>query len=250
MKTKQRHSPSFRREIRKSCRWLKPLKSGRFWLAIALLALVLLCTVGPLKVLFDRDFLVQHLQAYQCCVIILFILLYIVLTVIGIPGTVLTIAGGVIFGLFWGTFWSVIGATLGALGAFWTARYLLRDCAKGKFGKHKALAKFNQAVLRQPIAFILAVRFAPISPFNVVNFLFGLTPIHWIPYTLATFLGIIPGTLAYTWLGLSGSEALRGGDRLPFFLALGFLALLSVLPICARKKHLSEKFPGRDRTVV
>ncbi len=97
------------------------------------------------------------------------------------------------------------------------------------------MTKFNQAVKDQPISFVLAVRFAPISPFNVVNFLFGLTPIHWFYYTVATFFGIIPGTLAYTWLGTSGVEALEGGDRLPFFLALGLLTLLSLIPLFHKK---------------
>lgn len=219
----------------------KQVKLGnkRLWLGIFLLVCLFLSTLGPLKVFFNQDFLVQqlhHLQQYSCCASGLFLLLYTILTVIGIPGTILTFAGGVVFGLSWGTFWSVLGATLGAMGAFWTARYLLHDQVVHHFGKHKALIKFNQAVVDKPLAFVLAVRFAPISPFNVVNFLFGLTPIHWLPYCLGTFIGIIPGTLAYTWLGVSGLEALEGGERWPFFLALGFLTLLSVMPFLSKFK--------------
>ena len=234
---KQLHYPSCSIRSRKIDN--KLLKSGRFWIAIALIICLLLSVFGPLKVLFDQDFLVQQIQKYSCCAVIGFLLVYTVVTIIGVPGTILTIAGGIVFGLSWGTFWSVIGATLGAIGSFWTARYLLHDWIETKFGKHKALTKFKQAVNKKPLSFVLAVRFAPISPFNVVNFLFGLTQINWIPYSLGTFIGIIPGTLAYTWLGVSGSEALQGGDRLPFFLALGFLTLLSVLPICASKKQFS-----------
>ena len=213
------------------------LKNLRWWLAIALLTLLLLCTIGPLKILFDPMFLVHYLQKYQCCIIIPFIVIYTILTIIGIPGTVLTISGGVVFGLWWGTLWSIIGATLGALGAFLTARYLLRDYIKRKFRKNKILAKCHQAVTHHPFAYVFAVRFAPISPFNVVNFLFGITPIHWLPYTVATFFGIIPGTLAYTWLGTSGIEALEGGARLPLFLALGFLTLFSVIPLAVKRNN-------------
>ena len=203
---------------------------------IAVIAsLLLLLIFSPLNVLFDKMFLVEYLRENQCCVIIPFIITYIILTILGIPGTLLTLAGGIVFGIWWGTLWSVIGATLGALGAFWTARYLLRDYIKRKFGRHKALNKFNQAVKNKPTTFVLAVRFAPISPFNVVNFLFGLTPIHWFNYTIATFFGIIPGTLAYTWLGTSSAEALEGGDRIPFFLALGLLTLLSLIPLFQKK---------------
>lgn len=209
------------------------IKNPRLWLAIALLTSFFLLTVSPLKVLFDPLFLVEYLRQNQCCVIVPFIIAYTILTVVGIPGTVLTVAGGVVFGLWWGTLWSVIGATLGALGAFWTARYLLRDYIKRKFSKNKIVTRFNQAIADKPIRFILTVRFAPISPFNVVNFVFGLTPVHWFTYTMTTFIGIIPGTLAYTWLGTSGREAIEGGDRLPLILAVSFLTLLSILPICA-----------------
>jgi uncharacterized membrane protein YdjX (TVP38/TMEM64 family) len=212
------------------------LKNHRFWVSLLILIGLALCFLSPLKVLFDQSFLVEHLQKYSCCAVAIFIALYIILTIVGVPGTILTLAGGIAFGLSWGTFWSVVGATLGAIGAFWLARYLLHDTINHKFGHHPALAKFKKAVQHQPLSFVLTIRFAPISPFNIVNFLFGLTPIHWIPYSLGTFIGIIPGTLAYTWLGVSGSRALQGEDSLSFFLALGILTLLSIMPMLLGKK--------------
>ena len=213
----------------------QPLKRLRLWLAIALSACLLVCLLGALPVLFDQTLLISQLERLGHSAVGLFILVYTIATLLGVPGTILTIAGGAVFGLFWGTLWSVVGATLGAIGAFWLARYLLRDWAKGRFRRHQALVSFHQAVLHKPLAFVLAVRFAPISPFNVVNFLFGLTPIDLRHYATGTFFGIIPGTLAYTWLGVTGEEALQGGDHLPFFLALGMLSLLSLLPICLKK---------------
>jgi uncharacterized membrane protein YdjX (TVP38/TMEM64 family) len=219
------------------------LKTSRFWLAIspkvwfaiALLVLCVLCYFTPLRALFDEQFLVQQLQRWGYWAICIFVLVYTLATVLGVPGTVLTLVGSVVFGLVWGTFWSVVGATLGAIAAFWVARYLLRNWAEHRFRHHKALVRFNQAVMHRPLVFVLAVRFAPICPFNLVNFLFGLTPINWVDYAIGTFFGIIPGTLAYAWLGVTGKEALQGGDRLPFFLALSFLTLLSVLPLWATK---------------
>jgi uncharacterized membrane protein YdjX (TVP38/TMEM64 family) len=213
----------------------KLLKSPRFWLAIVLLGLLLLCWLTPLKVLFDQKLLEQQLQQLGNWAVGLFVLVYALATVVGVPGTVLTVAGGVVFGVVWGTFWSVIGATLGAIGAFWVARYLLRSWAEQWFGHHKALQQFNEAVRDKPLTFVFAVRFAPICPFNLVNFLFGLTSIRCLDYSIGTFFGIIPGTLAYTWLGVAGGNALQGGKRLPFFLALSFLTLLSILPILAKK---------------
>lgn len=222
----------------------KRLKTSRFWLAIspkkcfalAFLGLFLLCCLSPLRALLDEQFLVQQLQQRGHWAICLFVGVYTLATVVGFPGTVITLAGSVVFGLVWGTFWSVIGATLGAIGAFWLARYLLRNWAERRFGHHKALVRFNQAVMHKPLTFVLAIRFAPISPFNVVNFLFGLTPISWVDYAVGTFFGIIPGTLVYAWLGVTGKEALQGGDRLPFFLALAVLSVLSVLPLWVKRR--------------
>jgi uncharacterized membrane protein YdjX (TVP38/TMEM64 family) len=215
----------------------KLLKNPKFWLASAILSLLLLCWLTPLKVLFDQKFLEQQLQQLGNWAICLFVLVYTLATVVGVPGTVLTVAGGAVFGIVWGALWSVIGATLGAIGAFWVARYLLRDLAEKWFGRHKYLQQFNEAVRDKPLNFVLAVRFAPICPFNLVNFLFGLTPISCLDYAIGTFFGIIPGTLAYTWLGVAGGTALQGGDRFPFFLALTFLTLLSVLPVWVKRKR-------------
>ena len=145
----------------------------------------------------------------------------------------------VLFGLSWGTFWSVLGATVGALGAFLAARYLLQDWAVERFGKHPLLKRIDGAIARKPLGIVLTLRFAPITPFNLINYLFGLTPIHWFPYTLGTFVGIIPGTLLYTWLGVTGKDAFSGGDRLPFMIALAFLCILSILPPLLMKNDKS-----------
>jgi uncharacterized membrane protein YdjX (TVP38/TMEM64 family) len=218
----------------------KLLNNRRFWLAIALLSAVLLCCFTPVRVLFDKMLLVQKLQHLGHWSVCLYVLIYTVATIFGVPGTILAVAAGTVFGLFWGTLWSVVGATLGAIGAFLVARYLFHNWAERKFGHHKALIKFKKAVSKKPIAFVLAVRFTPVSPFNVVNFLFGLTPIRCRDYAIGTFFGIIPGTLAYTWLGVTGEKALNEGELLPFFMALAFLALLSLLPILAKKKGIGN----------
>lgn len=198
--------------------------------AIALLGIFCLLIFGPLQVVFDQAFLVEHLQRFRCCTAALFVLAHVLATLFGIPGTVLAVTGGALFGLFWGTLWSVLGATLGAIGAFWVARYLLHGWAQRRFWKHPVLARLNRAATNNAWQCVLAIRFAPISPFNLVNFLFGLTAINLMPYAIGTLIGIIPGTLAYTWLGVAGMEAFHGGDRLSLFLALGSLCLLSLIP--------------------
>jgi len=200
-------------------------------ISIAALAIILLCLFTPLKTVFNPFLFKDFIQQYEGYVEILFITIYIVLTVVGVPGTVLTVVGGSLFGVWYGTVISIISATLGALCAFWAARYLFRDLAQRRFSRSKRLTKYQAAVLKQPFAFVLTTRLIPISPFNLVNYLFGLTSIDWWDYTKATFIGVIPGSFAYTWIGHSGEMAMKGGDRFNFFLALTFLALLSIVPI-------------------
>lgn len=178
---------------------------------------------------------------------LIFVLGFAITTTLGFPGNVSTIAGGAVFGLYWGTLWSLIGATLGAVGAFLLARYLVHDWAAHRFGQQALLQRINQAIVHKPMRFILAVRFTPLSPFSLVNFLLGLTPIDLKTYTIGTFFGIIPLTIVNTWLGVAGKEALSGGDRLPFFLALGALTLLSVLPLLVKQKRVTQPTTAPER---
>jgi uncharacterized membrane protein YdjX (TVP38/TMEM64 family) len=207
------------------------LKPQLIALAAAALGIILLCILTPLKTVFNPFLFKDFIQQYEGYVEILFIAIYTGLTIIGVPGTVLTIVGGCLFGIWYGTIISVISATFGALFAFWTARYLFRDLAQRKLSQSKRLTKYQTAVLKQPFSYVLTTRLIPISPYNLVNYLFGLTSINWFDYTLATFIGVIPGSFAYSWIGKSGEMVMTGGDRLSFFLALTFLALLSLIPL-------------------
>lgn len=209
--------------------------------AVAGLGVVLLCIYTPLRTVFDPFLFKDFIQQYEGYVEILFIGIYTVLTVVGVPGTVLTVVGGCLFGIWYGTIISIISATLGALFAFWAARYLFRDLAQRRFSKSKRLTNFQTAVLKQPFSFVLTTRLIPISPYNLVNYLFGLTSINWFDYTLGTFIGVIPGSFAYTWIGKSGEMVMEGGNRLSFFGALTFLTVLSVVPILYNRQKAGSK---------
>ncbi|NJP10699.1 MAG: TVP38/TMEM64 family protein [Leptolyngbyaceae cyanobacterium RU_5_1] len=213
----------------------KHLHKSWLWIALGVVAFAAVCLFTPAKALFDEEFLITEFKLLGAYAPLFFVLLFTVAVSLGFPGNVMAVAGGAVFGLFWGTLWSLLGSTLGAVGAFWLARYLLHDWVKRHFGHYSMLQRLNQAIAYYPFTFTLAVRFTPLSPFSLVNFLFGLTPIDLKTYTLGTFLGLIPLTLAYSWIGVTGREVLHGGDRFPFFLALGFLTLLSLLPMLARK---------------
>ncbi|MEM9485541.1 MAG: TVP38/TMEM64 family protein [Cyanobacteria bacterium P01_F01_bin.116] len=202
-------------------------------------AILVPCCWRLISILFDHQALTELINGAGNWRAAVFIGAHTIAAALGVPGTVLVILGGALFGLLWGTLWSILGATAGAIVAFWLARYLLHDWFKRRFCRHprfKGLFKrLDHTMQEQALACVLAVRFAPISPFSVVNFAFGLTSISVTPYAVGTLVGIIPGTLAYTWLGVTGVDALRGGDWWPLILCLSLLTAMSLMPIFAQK---------------
>ncbi|MBW4470815.1 MAG: TVP38/TMEM64 family protein [Stenomitos rutilans HA7619-LM2] len=217
-----------------------PYKTA-LWIALAVFVLVVVCLYTPVNLLFNQAFLVMELDDLGDYAALIFVLSFTIATTFGFPGNVATVAGGAVFGLYWGTLWSLLGATLGAVGAFLLARYFLHGWATQRFGQQALLQRINRAIEHKPMNFLLAVRFTPLSPFSLVNFLFGLTPIDLKTYTIGTFVGIIPLTIAYTWLGVTGKQAFSGGDHLPFFFALGVLTLLSVMPLLIKQKPIPQQ---------
>lgn len=213
------------------------VKGRKLALAGVIGVLILPLAIQYVPFLFDQIRLVEFVESHGLWGALIFILLHIVATIVGVPGVILTVVGGLLFGLAWGSVLSLVGATLGAMGAFWMARYLLLDWAQNRVRDRKLLCTFNQAVLQHPFSFVLIVRFAPISPFNLVNFLFGMTTIHWFPYSLGTFLGIIPGVIAYTWVGVAGNDAMHGKGPWPLIIACTILAILSAMPLLLRKRQ-------------
>ena len=140
----------------------------------------------------------------------LFVLIYTGATAFGLPGSVLTLAGGAMFGVALGTLLNWIGATLGATLAYLLARALGEDAVRGILGKHAgALDKLAGA---QGFLTLLRLRLIPIVPFNALNFGAGLPGVKPRSYTAATALGIIPGTAVYTYLAdalLAGAEGVQ-----------------------------------------
>ena len=191
--------------------------------------------------LFSQETWVQYLEQQQAWSVVIFLVAHTVAALLGIPGTFLVFIGGIVFGLIWGTVWSVVGATLGAIAAFCLARYCLRQWVEQRFIHHAVLKRLNHVVQHNDLSCVLAIRFAPISPFSVVNFLFGLTRVRLKSYAIGTFIGIIPGTLAYTWLGVTGHDAWSGKGSLSFMLALVLLAGLSAIPFLFKRQQFPKQ---------
>lgn len=181
-------------------------------------------------------------------VFVSYIAIYAAATTFMVPGSALTIGGGFLFGLALGTPATVIGATLGASILFFASKTsigaVLRDIA-GPF-----IEKMRAGFAENPVSYMFALRLIPLFPFAAVNIAPGLLGAKYRDYLVTTFFGIIPGTLAYTWIGAAvKGTLLQGGtpdigslaaNFVPAFIALGAVSLLPV----AYKKLFPKKVPA------
>lgn len=141
--------------------------------------------------------------------LIVFIGIYILATVLFVPGLILTIGAGVVFGIGWGFVGVSVGSTVGAGCAFLIGRYLARDkVAAALEGKPKFDA-IDKAVGEKGWKIVALLRLSPVIPFNLQNYFYGLTAIGFWPYLLASWIGMMPGTLLYVYLGAVGRVALE-----------------------------------------
>jgi uncharacterized membrane protein YdjX (TVP38/TMEM64 family)/rhodanese-related sulfurtransferase len=164
-----------------------------------------------------------------------FIALYAVATVAFVPGSILTLAGGAMFGPVLGTLYNLTGATLGAVLAFLAARYVASNWVRGKAGPK--LDRIIRGVEDEDWRFVAFTRLVPLFPFNLLNYALGLTRISLGHYTLATAVCMIPGALAYTYLGHAGREAATGNETAiqSGLIALALLAVVMFLPRLIKK---------------
>jgi uncharacterized membrane protein YdjX (TVP38/TMEM64 family) len=147
--------------------------------------------------------------------VIAFIGLYIIATVAFLPGSILTLGAGVVFGVVEGSIYVFIGATLGATAAFLVGRYLARGWVAGKIRGNPKFAAIDKAVATEGLKIVLLTRLSPIFPFNLLNYAFGITGVSLKDYVIGS-VGMIPGTIMYVYIGsLASNLALIGTEAQP-----------------------------------
>ncbi len=146
---------------------------------------------------------------------LLFIAIYILACVLFLPGSVLTLGAGVLFGLFAGSVISSIASSLGATAAFLVGRYLTRDWVAKKIENHPRFKSIDDAVATEGWKIVGLTRLSPLFPFNMLNYAYGLTKVSLRDYFFASWIGMLPGTVMYVYIGsLIGDLARLGaGDR-------------------------------------
>jgi uncharacterized membrane protein YdjX (TVP38/TMEM64 family) len=205
----------------------------RWWLAAGLLAAI----AGA--VVYSQGLDVAELAAWVdglgALGPLLFMLVYALGTVLLVPGSVFTLAGGALFGPVLGLGANLVAATLGAGLAFLVGRYLAHDWVQARLGGR--LGQLVRGVEAEGWRFVAFTRLVPLFPFNLLNYALGLTRIGLIPYLWATFVFMAPAAAAFTYLGHLGREALAGGEGLAgkVLIAIGLLALAWFVPRLVRR---------------
>ena len=179
----------------------------------------------------SRDLLASTARDHPLVSALSFIASYVLVAGLSIPGAaLLTMAGGVVFGTIVAAVYVNIGATLGATLAFLVARYLAGEWVQAKYGDK--LEGFNRELDRNASSYLLGLRLAPVFPFFLINILSGLTRVHLGTFVWTTSLGIIPGSLLYSYAGrqlgsINSAQQVFSG---PVIIAFSGLALFALLP--------------------
>lgn len=166
---------------------------------------------------------------------VLFVLIYIAATVLFLPGSILTLGAGFVFGVVRGSIAVSIAATLGATAAFLVGRYLARDWVSARIAGNEKFRAVDEAVGREGWKIVGLTRLSPVFPFNLLNYAFGVTKVSLRDYFFASWIGMIPGTVMYVYIGslagdlatLGTGERQRGGGEWALYV-LGLAATIGV----------------------
>lgn len=166
-----------------------------------------------------------------------FALIFILATVILAPDWPFSVLAGLVYGM-WGVPVVIVAATIAASLAFLAARYLARERVRRLVERRPAFAAVDRAVAEEGWKIVLLLRLSPLVPFNLQNYVFGVTGVPFRHYVPATLAGIAPATAVYVYLGMMGKAAAEGesGGALKWILlAIGLLATAAVAVLIARK---------------
>ncbi|WP_413431684.1 VTT domain-containing protein [Crateriforma spongiae] len=178
--------------------------------------------------------------------------IYIIATVLFVPGTILTLAAGAIFGLAIGTATVSVGSTVGASLAFLIARYGARKKVASMAQHNRHFGAIDQAIEEGGWKIVALLRLSPAIPFNLQNYLYGLTPVGFWPYVVASWIAMLPGTFLYVYIGHVTGAAIAGDrERSPVewaMLIVGLLATVAVTVYVTRlaRRKLNEQVDGEN----
>ena len=181
--------------------------------------------------------------------------IYVVACVFLIPGSIITLGAGFLFELVGGVITVSIGSVLGACTAFWIGRTVARKWIAGKVARNEKFSAIDEAVAHQGLKIVFLTRLSPFFPFNLLNYAFGLTKISFWKYALGSWIGMIPGTVMYVYLGAgarsfaelaAGSVEKGTAGRLLFWVGLAATIVVTVFVTRIARNALKQAVESTD----
>lgn len=226
----------------------KTKKSGQYkWLLLLLVVLVIvILRFSPLSGIIYS--LISWIRSQGIWGYALFFLFYVAACVFVVPGSILTLGAGFAYGLVTGTILVSVSSTVGAVAAFLVGRYFARDKIKARIMNNPKFESIDKAVGKSGFKIVLLTRLSPIFPFNILNYAYGLTAVTLREYFLASWIGMLPGTVMYVYIGtlitdLSTSAVKVHSPYEIWLKIVGFVATAAVTLVIAKmaRKALTEK---------
>ena len=168
---------------------------------------------------------------------VVFVVCYIMATVLMVPGSALSLAAGALFGVVYGTGIVSVASTLGAAAAFLVGRFLARDSIAAMISRRPALAALDRALGKDGWKIVALARLSPAFPFTLLNYAFGVTQVKFTHYVLASWIAMLPGTVLYVYLGSLARAGVQGSSRTPMewtMYGIGLVATLAVTWLITR----------------
>ena len=172
---------------------------------------------------------------------LLFIALYLLATILFIPGSVLTLSAGALFGVVAGSLYVSIGSTLGATAAFLLGRHVARDAIARKLAGNTRFTAIDKAVASEGWKIVGLTRLSPAVPFTLLNYAFGLTQVSLRDYVLASWIGMMPGTVLYVYLGSLANAATGERTRTPAEWALYGVGLIATIAVTIQVTRIAKR---------
>jgi uncharacterized membrane protein YdjX (TVP38/TMEM64 family) len=174
-----------------------------------------------------------------------FAVIYVTATLLLVPGSALTLGAGALFGLVRGSILVSLAATLAAAAAFLIGKRVARDWVARTMESRPGFRSLVQAVTDEGWKLVLLTRLSPVFPYTLLNYAFGLTPVKFTHYLIASWIGMMPGTVIYVWLGSLARAGARAGERTPAQWTLSGLGLAATIAVTILITRIARKAMAR-----
>jgi len=200
---------------------------------LLLIAAVVAMQYFHLEQYLDKERLLQFGASYRVLLPLIYLVVW-TLAPLVMPGLPITLAGGVLFGPFWGVIYTAIGSSLGAGLVLLVARYLARDWVAAKLSGTR-LMSLDEKVARHGWKIVAFTRLVPVFSYSLLNYAFGLTRISFWPYLAATFICMLPATIAFVYFSSNLLDLLHGQISRGLIIGVILVIIVSLIPVIYKK---------------